>query len=937
MNKLKSLPGLAALVLLMISTSGLNAEPRPFPHEESDLPVDAGVEWGVLENGLRWVIFPWSEPPERVSLRLLVEAGSLQETDRQKGLAHLIEHMAFNGTRNFSAGEMVEYFQRLGMAFGPDTNAHTWWRETVYKLELPDNDPQLLHDGLRLLRDYADGMLLQEEEIEKEKGVVLSEYRDRDSAAFKAYKDSLQFSLPDSLISRRVVIGDRDVIRMANRQDLVDYYETWYVPQRMVLIAVGEVDPDEIRSLFAEYFADMEGPDQAPADPDLGTLVPVDRKVRLFSHPELPDGSLEIFKREKIDPRPDLMEHRLEALRADLANAMLSRRLERLSKEEDAPFSRGSGYDYRWLDFVRYTGVDLTFKPENRERAMEAASTELRRALEYGFNESELAEVKANLINRYEEAAARAPTRKSRELSSQLVRSVRDNRVFMDPVVQRDLMVPAVEAISLDEVESTFRRIWAGEERLIHVSGNFEDVVEGEFEEALGVPVEAPVVLERREWAYTDFGEPSGIVESRTVEDLGIHQYVFGNGVRLNLKQTDYEANKIHVKASFGGGKLTVPIDKPGLDVMAAVTFEGGGLGEHSAEEIKALMAGKTVGTGFNVDDSEFTLGGVTNAEDLLLQLQLMAAYMTDPGYRPEGRRLFMRRIDGLYSRLRHDPNGVMQDKVARFLAGGDYRFGFPEQEELQARTLEEVAAWLESPLREGYLELSIVGDFTDREGVLAAVARTFGALPERRNERRVQEFARQVEFPRAVESKVFTYESEIDRGMATVNWPTTDQDDIFTTRRLSVLASAYSDRMRIQIREDIGEAYSPYAFNSSSDTWEDYGVFRAVVGVQPDRIGEIESILLQIGDDMASDGITEDELVRAIEPIKSQIEEYRRTNGYWLNSVLLRSQDEPRRLEWARSFAGFWETITVEEINELAAEYLQPEAGLPVRILPRS
>ena len=169
MNKLKSFKSVYILSLLAILMPWAPLAADPFARQTSDLQTDPAVQAGILENGLRWVILPWSEPPQRVSLRLLVEAGSLQETERQKGLAHLIEHMAFNGTRNFSAGEMVEYFQRLGMAFGPDTNAHTWWRETVYKLELPENREELLRDGLKLLRDYADGMLLETEEIEKEK------------------------------------------------------------------------------------------------------------------------------------------------------------------------------------------------------------------------------------------------------------------------------------------------------------------------------------------------------------------------------------------------------------------------------------------------------------------------------------------------------------------------------------------------------------------------------------------------------------------------------------------------------------------------------------------------------------------------------------------------------------------------------------------------
>ncbi|MEX0322024.1 MAG: M16 family metallopeptidase [Puniceicoccaceae bacterium] len=936
MNKLKSNLSKAVAIFAVVFMVSL-AQARPWPQEGSDLPVDQDVQWGHLENGIRTVILPWSEPPERISLRLMIESGSINESERQKGLAHLIEHMAFNGTRNYSAGEMVEYFQRLGMDFGADTNAHTWWRETVYKLELPDRNEELLRDGLQLLRDYADGMLFEEEELEKEKGVVLSEFRDGNSPQFKEYIDGIQFVLPDSRISQRITIGDEDVLRMATRQDILDYYNKWYVPEKMVLIAVGEVDPAQIMELFNEYFGDMEPSADPVKDPDYGTIVPVEQKFRLYSDPELPQGQLEIYTRRKIELETDTKEMRLERTKVNIANSILSRRFEKISKEENAPLISGSGYDYRWLDFVRYSGVALNLEPVKWLEAMQLATAELNRALQYGFTQAELDEAKATIVNAYEEAAARASTRKSRDLSSALVRSVRDGKVFTDPELLKQEMVKEVKNITLDDVWTAFRIAWSPEERLVSLTGNFESIVQDVFNAAVEVPVVAKAEEEQKPWAYTDFGKPATVVENNYIEDLDIDQYVLSNGVRLNIKKTDYEANKIHVKLSFGTGQLSEPKDKPGLAFLASSIFTGGGLGEHSNDELQALMAGKTVGVGFSVDGSEFTLGGVTNADDLVTQLQLTTAYMSDPGFRPEGRRLFLRQLDGFYTQLAHEPNAILQNEAARFLASGDKRFGFPVREVLEARTTEEAAAWLKDALTSGYLEMAVVGDIADKESVIKAVCETIGALPQRADERPELPEARLVDFPRGADNQVFTYKSEIPRAMATMNWPTTDQDDIFEVRRLSVLSSVYTDRMRVEIREKIGEAYSPYAYNSSSDTFTDYGVFKAIVGVKPESADKIEGILLDIGEDIAENGISDDELVRAIEPVKSRIEEYRRTNGYWLNSVLLRCQDEPRRIEWARSFAEFWGTVTVEDMNRLAKTYLKPDSGIAIQVQPES
>ena len=936
MNKQKTSFAFILLLSLFLSTA---SAARPFPHETegSDLPADPAVEWGTLENGIRYAILPWDEPPGRLSLRLLVEAGSFHETDRQKGLAHLIEHMAFNGTENFSAGEMVEYFQRLGMAFGPDTNAHTGWKETVYKLELPEAEGEVLEQGLTLLRDYADGMLLEEEEIEKEKGVVLSELRDRDTPSYRAYVDALKFAAPESRFAERLPIGDADVIRMCTRQNLVDYYEKWYIPDRMVLIGVGDIDPEALLGMFRQYFGDMENPETLPEEPGEGTLATGEERFRLYSNAELPRDSVGVYARRAIEPRPDTLADRIAQQERSVANAALSRRLERLSKKENAPITGGSGYDYRWMEFLRYTGLSLPTRTENWREALDLGMRELKTAWEFGFTEAEVKEAVANRINALEEAARRAETRKSRDLSSALVRSVRDNRVFLSPANQRDLLVPALEKVTPDSVATAFREAWDTEDRLVYVSGNFAREVNESFDHARELPAREPEQATAKAFAYTEFGDPSDVVENNYHKDLDIRQVRFGNGVKLNLKQTDFEANTIRVGVSFGHGGVDVPEDQRGLRILAQQAFLAGGLGKHTEDELKQLLAGKTVSRGFAVEGDFFQLSGTTSEEDLLTQLQVLTAYLTDPAFREEGRRVFFRQLDALYTQLEHDPMGILQDKAAHYLAGGDPRFGFPEREALEARTMEEVRDWMAGALARGYLEIAVVGDFADPEGVVQQVRSTFGALAERTAEYESRPDLRRVSFPAGAEKKTYSYVTTGNRAVTTVNWGTTGQTNIKRVRRLSLLARVFSDRMRVQIREAIGEAYSPYAYNNSSEVYPDYGYIRALVGVDPEQADQIEGMLFDIAEDLVADGISEDELVRAVEPVKNQIEEYRRSNNYWLNSVLQRAQAQPERLDWARSFADFWDTVKPSELEALADKYLVPDNAVPVQVIPRS
>lgn len=942
MNKQKTETrrGLVALLILIsvvLWPAVASGQLRPFAHEKSDLPADPAVQFGVMDNGIRYAILPWEEPPGRLSLRLLVEAGSFHESDRQKGLAHLIEHMAFNGTKNFSAGEMVEYFQRLGMAFGPDTNAHTGFQETVYKLELPEAGGEVLEQGLLLLRDYADGMLLETEEIEQEKGVVLSELRDRDTPSYRSFVDEMEFGLPQARLTERMPIGDADVLRMATRQDLVDFYEKWYTPDRMVLIGVGDIEPEALLSKFEEYFGDMEAVEASEPDPHAGEIQPVGRKARLYSNSELGSDEIGIYTRREIGAVEDTLADRLERMRIELGNGMLSRRLDRLSKEADAPITGGRGYDYRWMNFVRYSGVTLDTRSETWQEALAFGTKELNRALEYGFAEAEFAEVQANTLNALEKAVRQAPTRKSRQLSSALVRSVRDDTVFTDPETLRDLLKPELAELTAEKAHAALVEAWDAEERLIYIKGNFSRPVEAVYAEAAAAEVEAPELAAIAEFGYTDFGEASPVVREESVDDLEIRQLVLGNGIRLNVKQTDFEADTIQVGVSFGHGELLEPPEQGGLAFMADRIFLAGGLGRHSEDELKQLTAGRTVSTGFQVEGDYFRLSGTTNEEDLRLQLQILAAYLSDPGFRPESRRVFLRQLDGFYTRLESDPMMVLQDRVDKALAGGDPRFGFPERATLEARSLSELAEWMKPALRDGYMEVAVVGDFEDESAVIDAVRETLGALPERRGNYVMHEEARDVTVHGSPESRDFHYKTDTERAVATVNWPTTGQREIEEVRQLSLLASVFSDRMRVEIREAIGEAYSPYAYNNSSEVYPQYGYLRALVGVAPDRAEMIEEILLSIADDLLEDGVSEDELLRAVEPVKNQIEEYRRSNRYWLGSVLQRAQVQPERLDWARSFEDFWDTVTVEELNRLAERYLRNEEAIPVRVLPRS
>jgi zinc protease len=338
------------------------------------------------------------------------------------------------------------------------------------------------------------------------------------------------------------------------------------------------------------------------------------------------------------------------------------------------------------------------------------------------------------------------------------------------------------------------------------------------------------------------------------------------------------------------------------------------------------------VGVSFTSTLDAFIVSGDTNMDDLALELQLMTATLTDPGYRPEAMRAAEKRIDAAYIRFAHTEGGPLALHVSRILAGGDPRFGLPPKSELSARTLDEEKAWLAPTLAGGPLEVSIVGDL-DVEAVINSVAKTLGTLPAR-GPRPALDNERKVTFPADPFKKDYGFDSEIPKSLVAVYWPTSDGIDVHRERRLSLLSSILGDRLRVKVREQLGSTYSPTVASSASEVLPGYGYFAAVVIVAPDKAKEIQDVVVGVAADLAANGVTEDELARAKNPVKTAILDSERTNGYWI-TVLSRAQEWPATLENARSRKADFFSITKADMDALAKAYLSPDKASRVIVHP--
>lgn len=913
--------------------------PAHWAHERSDLKPDPKAIFGRLPNGVRYVVLPHAEPPKKVSARLYIETGSLMERDDQQGLAHFLEHMAFNGTTHFPADEMVEFFQRLGMAFGADTNAHTSFKETVYKLELPEPSAEMLEKGLLFFADVAQNMFLADKEIEKERGVIASEKLARDDVDYRMMIEGFKFSLPDSLVPRRLPIGQDEVIKTAPRQAFLDFYKKWYSPERMAVVITGDIDPALAVKAITAQFGNLKQPAKPAADPDLGPITPPQGiEARLLTEKEAGAVTINIESTRQSRKRPDKSITRQQDLVRSLADAIINRRFEILAKKPDSPFLAAEVSADDWMQYIESATLQMTAKPENWDKALAAGEQEIRRAVLHGFTEAELNEARANILNTYENAAQGAPTRKSRDLADLLVKRIANHEVFTHPDDDLARVKADLATVTTAASHEAFKRDWTLDNLRIFIAGNLTltdspATITAAFRASAAQPVSAPVQQSDAAFAYTDFGPEGKIASQKTLEDLAITQVTFENGVRLNIKPTAFKKDTIVMNANFGEGRLTLPKEKPGLDVFARSVFDLGGLEKHSVDDLQRLLAGRTVGTQFGVGEDTFTISGRTNKKDLLLQCQLLAAQLSAPGWREDGVSQFRESLPATYQQLNHTAEGIMQTQLNAFTHGNDYRFVLPPQEVLGSRTMDELKAWLSPALKSGFLEIGVVGDLEPAE-VIKAMASTVGALPSRAQAKAELPEARKIAFPSTPKDKAFPFTSKIPKSVVAVYWPTTDRiSNIRKSRHMTLLSEILSDRVRLKIREELGESYSPNVASMMSDHFPGYGQTFAMMITEPKHADKLGPIVLELGAKLAKEGASADELDRARKPLLTALEEQRRNNAYWLGTVVSPSQSQPQRLDWARSMVDDFNSATLADLNALAKQYLTAEKAITARI----
>jgi zinc protease len=901
----------------------------------TDVTPDSSIKYGTLPNGMKYAIMHNATPKGTASVRLRFEFGSIAETDNERGLAHFIEHMAFNGSTHVPEGDMVKILERQGLEFGPDTNAVTSFDSTTYMLDLPKADAEHIDTAMFLFREVASELKLDPAAVDRERGVILGEKRARDNFQYHQVVDMLGFQIPRTPYPERLPIGVDSVLKSASADTIRSLYQRYYRPENATLVFVGDADPAIVEGKIRKTFADWKDASAAGAPLPRGK-VDLARPAAFdtFVDPAVATTVNYTIARPWEDPADTLAE-RKRKIAEGVATAMFNRRLQKLVNTPGSPLLGGGMGTDEERDAALMTSVVLAAKDGAWKDALTAAEQEVRRALEHGFTASELKTQIADMTGALHAAADQADTRTNKSLANTILGVVGRDRFVTTPKFKAAEFDAVAKTLTPEKVNAAFRELWKGSAPLVHVSAK-QDIptqqLAAAFDASRAVAVAAPQASEAQAFAYDSFG-PAGTVASDTrVADLGVRTVRFANNVRLNIKKTDFEAGKVRFIVRLGSGILDLPKSEPGLAPMLTITSATAAVKKHSLDELKDLLAGKVITVGTKVQDDAFVASGATTPQDLALQMKVSAAYLLDPGFRPEAAGQWANAVPVIEKQVEAQPEAVAGVRLPILLASGDQRFGMPKAAVLSKRTFDEAKAALAPVIASAPIEITIVGD-VDENAAIAAVASTFGALPARKLDDAVDPAVAKASFRADRSPIVLTHDGPEDKAMVEAVWPTTDDSNFREVVGVGLLKDVLDLMLTDSVREKLGDSYGVSLSSNMSDTFKGFGYLSAAAVVAPDKADEVDKAIAEAAASLRDKPVSADLLARARNPELEKADRLMRDNGYWLGT-LQKAQSEPERLDRIRQHKALLQSITPADIQKLAQKYLEPATVQKVRIV---
>ncbi|MFM9937772.1 MAG: M16 family metallopeptidase [Novosphingobium sp.] len=916
----------------------------PWLYRGSDVPQDKEWIFGVLPNGLRYAVRHNGVPPGQVSVRVLVDAGSLYETEPQRGYAHLIEHLTFRDSKYLKAGEAIPAWQRLGATFGSDTNAETSPTQTVYKLDIPDISPAKLDETFRLLSGMITAPIFTPLGVKTEVPIVLAEMRERTGPQTRIVDGTRALFFAGQPLASRSPIGTEETLNAATPERVKAFHDAWYRPDNAVVVVAGDADPAEMVAHIKTWFGGWKNTTKRPPQPDFGApKAPVggdpanpvgDAKVMV--EPDLP----RVFNYAILRPWHQVHDTIVynQGLMIDrLGLAIINRRLEGRARAGGSYLS-ASVEQQRLSRSADATLVTVTPLTDDWKAAIKDVRAVIADALATPPTEEEIAREIAEFDVAFKVPVETQETLAGSKVADDITDAVDIRETVANPDTVYKIFRSSIALFSPAAVLEHTRKEFAGTViRPVLITPNAADGSADDVRAALLVPV-APSAGSRLAASSLSFkdlpaiGQPGTLTNAENAGLLGIERIELSNGVKALLWSNEAEPGRIIVRVHFGGGYAVIDPKDAVYGPLGETALMDSGFGNVGREELDRLGTGRKLSLDFDIEDTSFKMSADTRPADLADQLYLFAAKLAMPRWdaNPVIRAIAAARL--AYESTNSSAASVLQRDVPWLLKDGDPRYATPNPAELAKVTPDGFRRVWTALLRQGPVEVDIFGDFK-RDEAVAALERTFGALSPR-DPLPQTGFAPKVPAP-VGDPLALTHHGDANTAAALVAWPTGGGSaGVHESRQLELLAQVFNNRLFDAMREKIGASYAPQVASTWPLDLPSGGYVAATTQLRPGDLPAFFAAADTIAADLAASPPTADEMARVVEPMKQLITRASTGNGFYMYQ-LEGGALAPGKFTEIRSILSDYSLITPQGIQSLAQRYLKPAKAWRLKVVP--
>lgn len=935
---------MAFVATLFVSCSSTKTQKNP-----DAFKLDPAVVTGQLDNGMTYYVLKNAYPENRISLRLAVKVGSISESDSESGVAHLIEHMCFNGTEHFEKNSLINYAESIGMDFGAEVNAYTSFEETVYKLEVPADNPEFLETALLIFYDWASSVTFDAEELDKERGVVTEEWRGRLGLSGRITDAMLPFELKDSSYVNRLPIGSMDVIANITRDEVVAFYEKWYQPQNMAVVICGDIDPAATETLIKEKMGTIPAAEQKNTQAKAVVPQQTQKDVLVFADAEMPYTQVQMFSLDHNLKPMTTTDEMLHYYLTRIVDEAMNARYSEITTDPNAPWLMATTVNSKETSSIALEGNAFVPKDGMLWDAFARIIDETDRVLLFGITQSEFERVRDSLIAIENNWYEHAETTDSASRAGALCTYFLTGETYLNDADYIEAALKVLGEITLEQVNARAREMFEGRGTHLFIG------IPKAYEEQLPSKEEIIDFWENytssaEMTAYKDASDQTSVMErpekkskvssKKELKELGTTEYVLSNGVRILVKKTDFDKSVVYMSALSKGGASLVSDSEYASAIYAPFYTIYSGIGGMDINQLQKFLSDKTVGFNCFIDERDEKFEGQCSPAEVEILLQLLYQVIAAPQFTDIGWNYSSLMLDTQSKQFGIQPADVWEQKISEILYGKSVRHYVGVSPELVAAYDRQAAERLFKERFGNIADFTFVftGDL-DEESLIELCCYYLGSLsgnPKAKEEGKYEPYSFPAGITQAVVSKGQEEKGQVFIGFGGKLPAAKDVDETYTDIALmDQLRSLVDIRLREIIREDKSGTYGVNVYTNLDGYPERYYEFQISFGCEPAREKELAAEVIAALEELRTKPIDQTYIDKINESYRRSFEANQKDSSWWLNTLNAIEVYGYMPVEAACDASWVTDKTTAAAMQELAVKYLNTKNYVEVYLQP--